>query len=200
MAQPTQPAADHRRATAERNVAAILDAAERLLQRGAPLTIAAVSGEAGVSRVTVYAHFAGLPELVAAVVERSVGRADAALRAADLGSGPADAALDRLVEVGWRELDSHHAVAGAAAEQLSSEQLRSSHERVGGTIRALLVRGRADGSFRDDLTVAWLATCLLALMHAAGDDVRAERISAADALHALRLSAHSLVAGRPFTG
>ena len=53
----TEPV-DHRRATAERNVEAILDAAESLLGDGEATSIAAVAGRAGVSRVTVYAHFA----------------------------------------------------------------------------------------------------------------------------------------------
>ncbi len=50
-------AIDHRRATAERNVQAILDSAEQLLERREPVSIAAVATHAGVSRVTVYAHF-----------------------------------------------------------------------------------------------------------------------------------------------
>ena len=44
-----EPAADHRRAVAERNVEAILDAGERLLERHAQPSIAAVAAEAGVS-------------------------------------------------------------------------------------------------------------------------------------------------------
>jgi TetR/AcrR family transcriptional repressor of mexCD-oprJ operon len=53
----TSQAADHRRATAERNVTAILDAAAELLSEQGPASIAAVAAQAGVSRVTVYAHF-----------------------------------------------------------------------------------------------------------------------------------------------
>lgn len=194
-----QQAADHRRATAERNVEAILDGAERLLSRGAPLTIAAVAGEAGVSRVTVYAHFAGLPELVEAVVRRVVTGADAALRAADVDRGPALDALDRVVASGWSSLDRHHAVAGAAAEHLSAEALRRSHGQMTTTVAALLERGRAEGAFRDDLPVDWLVSALLAVMHAAGDDVRAGRMAAADAPAVLRATVRSLIA-RPTAG
>jgi AcrR family transcriptional regulator len=53
----TSQAADHRRATAERNVAAILDATAALLSQQGTASIAAVAAQAGVSRVTVYAHF-----------------------------------------------------------------------------------------------------------------------------------------------
>jgi len=66
----TSQAADHRRATAERNVAAILDAAEELLSQPGPASVAAVAARAGVSRVTVYAHFPTWEALLEAVVER----------------------------------------------------------------------------------------------------------------------------------
>ncbi len=52
----TSQAADHRRATAERNVAAILDATGELLSQAGPARFAAVAAGAGVSRVTVYAQ------------------------------------------------------------------------------------------------------------------------------------------------
>jgi AcrR family transcriptional regulator len=88
---------DHRRATAERNVAAILDAAEALLARGAAASTSAVAAEAGVSRVTVYAHFPTRESLLEAVVERAVRHATETLAAARLGEGSAIAALERLV-------------------------------------------------------------------------------------------------------
>jgi hypothetical protein len=49
-----RPAIDHRRATAERNPEAILDATERLLATHAPVSISAVpKTEAGLSSPTV---------------------------------------------------------------------------------------------------------------------------------------------------
>ena len=73
----TAGATDRRRAIADRNVHAILDAAEELLRNHAPVTIAAVASQSGVSRVTVYAHFATGEALLEAVVERAVGHAAA---------------------------------------------------------------------------------------------------------------------------
>ena len=58
---------DHRRATAERNAAAILDATERLLAQHAPLSMAAIATEAGVSRPTLYAHHKTLGDVVEAL-------------------------------------------------------------------------------------------------------------------------------------
>lgn len=48
---------NHNRAVAERNLESILDAAERLVERGIQATISAVAAEAGLSGVTVYATF-----------------------------------------------------------------------------------------------------------------------------------------------
>src|ERR671931_187183 len=105
MREMSAQATDHRRAIAERNVEAILDAGEALLERRAQASITAVAAEAGVSRVTVYAHFPALGELIEAVVERAVRRARHALEAAEPDRGPPVEALERVVAAGWRELD-----------------------------------------------------------------------------------------------
>jgi len=63
-----QAAIDHRRATAERNLEAILDATERLLVR-APVRVAnmaEVADEAGLAKGTVYLYFASKDELLLA--------------------------------------------------------------------------------------------------------------------------------------
>ena len=66
--------ADHRRATAERNAAS---------------TIAAVATRAGLSRVTVYAHFNTREAILEAVVERAVARATVAFDEATSGAASA---------------------------------------------------------------------------------------------------------------
>jgi TetR/AcrR family transcriptional regulator, mexCD-oprJ operon repressor len=190
------PAVDHRRATSERNAEAILDAAERLMARGAQVSVAAVAQEAGVSRVTVYAHYSALPELVEAVVERAVTSTRVILDGAELESGSAPAALDRMLTLGWRELDDHAGVARAAAEHLAPERLRRSHEHLLGVIDRLVARGREEGSFRTDLPAGWLVTTVFALIHAAGDDVRAGRFGADEALEVLRTTVHDVFMGR----
>jgi TetR/AcrR family transcriptional regulator, mexCD-oprJ operon repressor len=190
-----RPAVDHRRATAERNVEAILDATERLLARSAQASIAAVAAEAGVSRVTVYAHFANLTELIEAVVERAVEGTTAVLAAAQVDDGPALDALDRMLTLGWRELDRHAAVARAAAEHLAPDRLRHSHERFLGILERLVARGREEGAFRTDLPASWLVTTAFALVHAAGDDVRAGRFGGDEALEVLRTTVHDVFVG-----
>ena len=181
-----ETAPDHRRATAERNVEAILDGATALLARGAPASTSAVAAEAGVSRVTVYAHFPTREALLEAVVERVVRHATAAVEAADLETGPADEALDRLVAAGWAVLDRNRSVADAAAAELSPEAMTRSHAPVHEPIAALARRGQAEGAFRADLPVSWLVRSYFALMHACGEEVRAGRLPAEDAVAVLQ--------------
>ena len=176
-------AEDHRRAIAERNVEAILDAVEALLERRAQPTISAVAAEAGVSRPTVYAHFPDRRALLEATVERAVEHAGVALDSAEPGSGDPVEALERVVAAAWRELDRNSAIAGAV--QLDPPALRRTHDAGQRRVRELVDRGRAEGAFRTDLPAEWLVTSFFALMHAAGDEVRAGRLDGATALDAL---------------
>jgi TetR/AcrR family transcriptional regulator, mexCD-oprJ operon repressor len=193
----SEPATDHRRATAERNIEAILDAAERLLERGSQPTMVAVAGEAGVSRVTVYAHFATLEQLLEAVVERAVQRTTEALDAVEPERGPPPEALGRIVDVGWRDLDRNSAIAQAATEQLTPEALRRAHEAAHRRLRKLIDRGRRSGDFRTDVPAEWLVAAFHALIHAAGDEVRAGRMRAGAARSALDATVHDLFSREP---
>lgn len=177
--------ADHRRATAERNVEAILDAAESLLEEGTAASIAAVATRAGVSRVTVYAHFETRGAILEAVVKRAVTRATVAFEEATSGAASAGEALERAIEVSWEKLSRHTAIAQAAAAQLSPETLRRTHEAGYAHARQMFEAGMKQGDFRTDVPVAWLVSVYHALLHAAGDDVRAGRLDGATALHAL---------------
>ena len=190
------PATYHRRATAERNIEAILDAVERLLARGSPATIVAVANEAGVSRVTVYAHFATREQLLEAVVERAVQRTAEALDAVEPERGPPLEALGRVIQVGWRDLDRNNAIAQAAGELLTAEELRRTHRAAHRRLRKLIDRGRRGGDFRTDVPAEWLVTAFHALIHAAGDEVRAGRMRAGPALEALRTTLEDLFSAR----
>jgi TetR/AcrR family transcriptional repressor of mexCD-oprJ operon len=187
--------ADHRRATAQRNVEAILDATERLLERHAPVSVAAVAAESGVSRVTVYAHFQRREKLLEAVVERAIRHASVALDAAEPDSGPPLEALERLITVSWRELERHQSTARSASEQLSPEVQHRTHAAARRQLRRLVDRGQREGVFRRDLSAGWLVTTCVALMHAAVDEVRAGRMSAASARKALLASIRDLWVG-----
>jgi TetR/AcrR family transcriptional repressor of mexCD-oprJ operon len=188
--------ADHRRATAERNVQAILDAAEALLHEGASASIAAVAARAGVSRVTVYAHFSSREAILEAVIERTVARAALVFDEATSGATSALEALERAIRASWAELSRNAAIAEAAAAQLSPDALRRTHESGYGHVRQTFEAGIQGGEFRSDVPVEWLLSVYHALLHAAGDDVRAGRIDSATALHALTTTMRAAFAPR----
>jgi TetR/AcrR family transcriptional repressor of mexCD-oprJ operon len=188
-----EPTTDHRRAVAERNVEAILDAAERLLERGAQASITAVAAEAGVSRVTVYAHFPTRNDILTAVVERVVTDSARAMKAAKPGSGPPLEALNRVVEVAWAALDRHSTLARLSSEELASKEMAATHHTAARPIRSLIVRGRKEGVFRQDVPVEWLVTSFFALMHACGDLVRAGNLKSSEAVGVLQATQSSLV-------
>jgi TetR/AcrR family transcriptional regulator, mexCD-oprJ operon repressor len=190
-----KPAPDYRRVIAERNIEAILDAADLLLGRGSQLTIQAVADESGLSRVTVYSHFLNLEALLEAVVERAVKRTMALFDQADLESGPPLDALERLIELGWEELDRNRARVHAAQQQLSSAALTRSHQAAGARIRDVVERGRNDGSFRTDLPTDWLTKSFLALAHAAAEEVHAGRTDATSARALLTATIRELFVG-----
>jgi TetR/AcrR family transcriptional regulator, mexCD-oprJ operon repressor len=167
---------DHRRARAERNVEAILDAAERLLRRRSQASIAGVAKEAGVSRVTVYAHFPTREELVEAVVARATRAAHESIEEARPEEGDPIEALERVITVAWDELERQEAIRQAAAEELSAAAVHRAHQSAAATVRKLVERGRKAGAFRKDLPVEWLVASCFALLHTAADEVRAGRI------------------------
>lgn len=185
---------DHRRAVADRNRQAILDATERLLARRDALSMAAVAAEAGVSRPTLYAHFKTLADVVEAGVERAVQQSIAAIEEAEPQAGPADAALERMVETSWTRLAGLESFARGAAEHLPVESLHRSHAPLMALTLGVIERGQAEGVFRADLPPDWLVSAYYALVHSADELVRAGAHDRGQALAMLKTSIHDLLA------
>ncbi|UGT54266.1 TetR/AcrR family transcriptional regulator [Nocardia asteroides] len=187
----TGPREPKRRADAARSRAAVIDAATRLLATHPDAGMAAIAAEAGVTRQTVYAHFASRDELVDAVIASTTERAVAAMREADLDSGPAREALLRMLAVGWRFFRvaplAHHV--GAFARQRDEDRQLPVNDRLLRLIR----RGQRAGEFDDTLSAAWLVAAIVAVSHAAGDEVRAGRMAQPEAEKSLRESVLRLV-------
>jgi TetR/AcrR family transcriptional regulator, mexCD-oprJ operon repressor len=193
---PRATTVDHRRAIAERNGAAILDATERLLGRHAPLSMSAIAAEAGVSRPTLYAHFKTIGAIVEAAVERSVNESLAAIEAVEPASGPPGEALHRMAEASWGQLARFEALARGAAEHLSPGALHRTHGPLMAHMLALVERGRRDGTFRTDLPADWLVTMFYSLVHAADEHASAQGVGRAEALELLKTTVTDLFAGR----
>lgn len=195
-ADKASPSSDHRTAIAERNVEAICDAAERLFQRGVQPNMAAVAAESGLSRVTVYAHFPTMQQLVEAVARRAIQACVVAFDAADADTGDPVAALERIASIGWLTLDRASAIAQATAHHLPAERRRRLHEPILLPIRKLIERGQSEGVFRTDTPPDWLVACFYALIHAAADEVQAGRLAPASAHDILVASLLDVVQGQ----
>ena len=187
---------DHRRAIAEGNRTAILDATERLLAERTALSMAAVASAAGVSRPTLYAHFRTLADVVEAGVARAVQESMTAIVAADPQTGPADAALERMVETSWTRLAGFEAFARGAAEYLPVESLHRSHAPLMALTLGVVERGQDEGAFRADLPARWLVTAYYSLIHSADELVRDGAVARADALAMLKTTIRDLFAAR----
>lgn len=169
-----------RRADAERSRAAILDAAVRLFSKDPDAGLGAVAAAAGVTRQTVYAHFAARDELVRAVVARVAEESDAALGAAALDEGTAAEALVRLIEMGFGTLEANPVLLvtpGAGQHTSISERLAE-----------LVRRGQRGGEFDPGLDPEWGAAAVIALGHAAGSEIADGHLSRQDALEAVRVA------------
>lgn len=180
-----------RRADAERNREAILEAAVRCLSDNPRAGMSEIAHAAGVGRVTMYGHFASRAELVEAVFRRTMSRAEAALRDVDTGGTPLEA-LDRLVTASWRLVGDSRSVLQAAEEELGVERVRQLHEDPLARVRRLVRRGRTAGAFRDDLPVDWLVTCFFTVLHAAAEQVRSGQLSERAADRVVRATVGSL--------
>ncbi|HEY7485587.1 MAG TPA: TetR/AcrR family transcriptional regulator [Streptosporangiaceae bacterium] len=166
-AAPPGSAPARRRADAERNIEAILEAALVCFGRGPSASMTEIARTAGVGRVTLYGHFPSREALLDAVVERSLASANAALDDLDVDSGPPDEALRRLIASSWRIVDRHRSLLAAALEHLGSDRVREQHASVMSRVERLIARGQAAGVFATDVPLDWLVTTFYTLTHAA---------------------------------
>src|SRR4051812_39142115 len=93
-----------KRADAQRNIAAILDAATQCLGRDPAASTSEIAKAAGVGRVTLYGHFPSRAELLDAVFVHAIEAGEEALGQVDLSGDPREA-LSRLIESSWRLVD-----------------------------------------------------------------------------------------------
>ncbi|KAB8189785.1 TetR family transcriptional regulator [Nonomuraea phyllanthi] len=169
-----------RRADAERNIAAILEAGMRLLSADPTASVADIAKAAGVGRVTLYGHFPSREALVDAVLDHAVGVADAVLADDSLDTEPAPEAMARLLRSSWEVLDRHRRLFLAADRVLPTERIREHHEAPLRRVERLIARGRHEGDFRTDLPLGWLVTTFFSIIHSAAQEREAGRLGAVE--------------------
>ena len=173
-----------RRADAEQNLAAILQAATEALSIQPDASIEDIARAAGVTRQTVYAHFPSREALLDAVVARATAEVSTAFQAAGLEDAPPAEAMIRLLDAGWAASARYPFLWHLPA--VSPEEDLERHGPVVGRLRDLIQRGQESGDFDESLSADWLLAAGLALGRAAEEEVKAGRMSIADA----RLAVH----------
>jgi AcrR family transcriptional regulator len=169
-----------RRADAERNVTAILDAALACFNRTPDATMTEIAKEAGVGRVTVYGHFASREDLIDALMARSLAEVETTFAGLGLDTVPAPEAVRRLMHVPWL-LGRYRGLYAAGTRYLGAKKVRRLHDDVFGRIEGVFVRGREEGAFRVDQPLEWLVAVAYALAHAALSEVDEDRLGGEEA-------------------
>jgi AcrR family transcriptional regulator len=175
-------------------VAAILDAAGKLLGQNPQASMDEIATAAGLSRQTVYAHFPSRDALITALTHRATSRVTAALQAADLDQGPASDALLRLVQISWEIFDTEPYLLNVPTPPTDPATDQQQHQSVFDTLHRLVARGQHDGDLDPALPTSWIITATTALGHAAGDEVRAGRMTSSQASTVLRRALQRLFA------
>ena len=165
-----------RRADAERNIAAILDAALARFSRNADASLTDVARDAEVGRVTLYRHFPSRQALIDSVLAHAISQADTALEAVAVDDGPAPEALARLIHSSWRIVDHHRSLLAAAQHDLPPARIRHHHDQAMARVERLIGRGQNQGDFRTDLPRPWLVATFYSVLHGSAEEVDAGRL------------------------
>lgn len=188
-----------RRMDARRNVEAILDAAERCLAANPDASMSEIADQAALGRVTLYGHFQSRAALIEVVARRVLQDANKVLEALDLTGDP-HTALTRLVEASWKVTARSGSLLVAAEKALPARVVREAH--AGGIeerVARFLAGGQRAGAFRSDLPAQWLVAVFHATLHAAANEIAAERLhpdQAAGVIAATLLAAYRTPPGK----
>ncbi|MBL1285589.1 TetR family transcriptional regulator [Streptomyces sp. CS149] len=178
MPRSTRPGA--RRADAQHSVEKILDAAIDCLSRNHDASVVQIAQAAGVGRVTLYGHFPSREGLVEAALAHLLERGEEVLSGLDLTGEPAQS-LRELIDSSWLLIAQSGAMLEAAQKVLPPGRIHELHAGPEQRVRELIVRGQAQGAFRDDLPAAWLASALHHVLKGTAADVRSGAMTAEQA-------------------
>ncbi len=185
------------RADARRNAQRILDATAELLAADPAVSLEQVAARAGVSRATLYHHFAGRQALLDALTERSILEVTAAVTEARPDEGTATEATERVLRAAWQVVGRYRGLVIVNPRRLELAELRARMAPALGPIRRLILRGQRSGEFDRELPVEWLIGVVTDLIHGASRQVTAGAMKPDAAERALlRTAAAALSAHR----
>jgi AcrR family transcriptional regulator len=172
-----------RRSDARRSIDAILAAARTVLGERPDAGMADVAAAAGVTRQTVYAHFASRDALIAALIEAAGVETVAAIDAAGLDTMAPVEALRRYLDIGWQLIRRYPFLLVPALARTPPGN-EATHRAGSERLEQLIRRGQDAGEFDRALPPDWLAAAVTGLAHTAADQVAAGQLSA-DAAYAV---------------
>jgi AcrR family transcriptional regulator len=146
--------------------------------------LAEVARASGLTRTTVYAHFATREELLEELAARALAETVRALDAAEPEVGPADEALLRVLKASWQQVGSQARLLDMIGSALGP-RAGEMHAPVRERLLKLIRRGRREGTFRRDVPERWLMTTYFTLVHAAGHEVAVGNATSGEAEKAL---------------
>ena len=189
---------DHRmRSDAQRNRDAIIAAALKTSGVNSHATVRDIAEAAGVSRGTFYGHFTSRGALVAEACRWIMADVASQLAALD-PSRPAQESLDILIASSWCALGHVSGLAAAAKTAIAADDLRKLREEsVAQPLQSLLTRGRAEGAFRIDQSLAWQTECVYAVLQAGASQIPDEQLPPSRGQAEMTTTIQALLAATP---
>jgi AcrR family transcriptional regulator len=175
------------RRDAAANADRVREAALELFGRGGDPSMSDIAAAAGVSRQTVHGHFPTRADLLRAVVDHITTETAAVLDAGDDDVDPKVALADWLTR-SWQVIERHPAMLNPALFDAAADPA-AAHEPIQRSLRGVLERAAAAGVLAADTSPEWAAAAIIALGHAAGQEVAAGRMAVAAAGSAFRAAA-----------
>lgn len=147
-----------------------------------------IAAAAGVSRQTVYAHYASRDALLRAVTLHVTAEVARALGDLDLERGSAMDALGRWIDASWAMLERYPVLLTPAIVAPEGDDEAERHEPLMRGLLQVIERGRRRREFDRAMPTTWYLAAIIGLGHAAGQEVIAGRMTPANAAAAFRTS------------
>ncbi|MFJ4667534.1 TetR/AcrR family transcriptional regulator [Kitasatospora purpeofusca] len=162
----------------------VLEAAVGVLSRRPTAHLDEIARAAGISRATLHRLFPGRDALIREVGLLGLQRFGAALDSAAVDEGDAHAALRRLVEALVPDASLCAFLTGEST-LYDDEEINELWESQIARMHALFLRGQQQGTFRIELSAAWLSEAFFDLVAGIGWAVQDGRLAPRDAVFSL---------------
>jgi len=185
----TRPRAPRRDAAANRD--ALITAAAVLLNRDPAVPLEAIAAEAGLSRRSVYGHFATRDDLVREVTLRGAARVGAAARPAPITDPVVQ--LAALAARLWAEVEHVRVMAQLTVRGPMAREVGEALAPLRTAVRDVVRRGVESGRMRDDITLHTLSHLVEGAALSVLDEATTRRLSRAEGHRLVMLAVLAVV-------